>query len=88
MTKLVILAIAFPVYLVSVVVAVASYRSTSTTTGFLRKLIFRAPPYAIAIIVALLLANTSDSWHMVVLEAAFYVALTWVLVWGVRKQWY
>lgn len=87
-SKLVVLAIVFPVYLISVVIAVASYNDAAVGVGLIRKFVFRALPYGIAIAVALFLARSGDGWDAIVLEAALYSALTWVIVWGVRKQWY
>ncbi len=87
MSNLLVLAIALPLFLISVIVAVSSYRDGGAQFGAIRKLAFRSLPYGVVIITALIFAKSTDSWGMVALEIAFYVALTWVIVWAVRMQW-
>jgi hypothetical protein len=74
-------------FLIAVIVAVSSYRDGSAQFGAFRRLAFRSLPYAVVVIAALFFVNSTDNWGMVALEFAFYVALTWIIVWAVRKQW-
>jgi len=85
-SNLLILAIALPLFLVAVVFAVSSYRSGGAQVGPFKKLVFRALPYAIVVVAALYFARGGDNWAMIALELAFYIALTWIIVWAVRKQ--
>lgn len=67
--------------------AVSSYRSSGAQFGAFRKLVTRTLPYAVVVIAALYFARDGDNWAMIALEIAFYIALTWIIVWAVRKQW-
>ena len=87
MSNLLVLAIALPLFLIAVIVAVSSYRNGGAQFGAFRKLAFRSLPYAVVIVAALFFAKSTDSWGMIALEFPFYVALTWVIVWAVRMQW-
>jgi len=74
-------------FLVAVVIAVSNYRSSGGQFGAFRKLVFRSLPYAVVVIAALYFARSDDNWAMITLELTFYIALTWIIVWAVRKQW-
>lgn len=87
MPNLLVLLIAVPLFLIAVVLAVSSYRSTGAQFSIFKKLALRALPYAVIVIAALYFARADNDWAMMILEVAFYIALTWIVVWAVRKQW-
>ena len=87
MPNLLVLALAVPLFLVAVVFAVSSYGSAGAQLSAFKKLALRALPYAVVVIAALYLARGGNDWVMISLEIAFYIVLTWIIVWAVRKQW-
>ena len=84
----VFLVIGFVVYSLAVVLAVASYGDVSFVRKQRSRAIARVAPYLVASVPALYFAIRSGDWLNLLVEVAIYLALTWGIVWAVRKQWY
>ena len=72
------------VYFAAVVGAAAS----ACVSHRYRRLALAGLPYLLACMAPILFHHSETDWSQFAPEVLIYLALTWAMVWGLRRQWF